>query len=156
MATHPLSSVVAMQLLWTLFAILFATTVVFNSDQINQNQGMIDAEIAAISGSMLIYRNHVAAYSEANPAFVGSAPDPALSLPTWYVKPPELDNYIGGGARYVYMTARLPGLAGALASKTESTNVGTNLGGLLASPIKGNTGIHLPGQIPLNAVVIVQ
>lgn len=145
-----------MPLLWTLFAILFATAVVFNSDQTSQNQGMSDAEVAAMSGSMLVYRNSISAFTEANPAFVGSVADAALGLPTWYIKPPGLSNYVGAGTSYVYLTTALPGLAGALASKTESTNIGTNLGGILSSPNTGNTGIPLPGQIPLSAVVIIQ
>lgn len=156
MAAHLLRTVIAMPLLWTLFAILFATAVVFNSDQFSQNQGMSDAEVAAMSGSMLVYRNSVVAYTEANPTFIGSVSDAALSLPTWYIKPPGLNNYVGAGTSYVYLTAALPGLAGALASKTESTSIGTNQGGLLSSPNTGSTGIHLPGQIPLSAVVIVQ
>ncbi|MBC2385358.1 type IV pilus biogenesis protein PilM [Pseudomonas sp. WS 5096] len=156
MAAHLLCTVIAMPLLWMIFAILFTTAVVFNSDQLSQNQGMSDAEVAAMSGSMLVYRNSVAAYREANPAFIGSVSDAALSLPTWYIKPPGLNNYVGAGASYVYVTTSLPGLVGALASKTESTSIGTNQGGLLSSPNTGSTGIPLPGQIPLSAVVIVQ
>lgn len=156
MAADPLNMVIAMPLLWAIFAIAIATAVTFNANLTSQNIGMSDAEVAAMAGSMLVYRNSVASFSEANPTFVGSVSDPALGLPSWYVKPPGLGNYVGAGKSYVYVTTALPGLAGVLASKTQSTTIGTNQGGVLASPNSGSTGIPLPGQIPLAAVVLVQ
>lgn len=145
-----------MPLIWMFFAVLISSSVLLSTEDINQDQAIRDAEISAMSESMLIYRNLVAAFLDANPAYGGVAPDALLSLPTWYNKPSALNNYITAGTSYVFYSSELRGLAGALASKTESTLVGTNFGGVLSSPNTGNTGILLPAFIPIYAVVIVQ
>ncbi len=134
--------------------IIYAT--LFSSDQTATNQMLMQAEVDAVAGGMMVYRNAVAAYAEANPAFVGVVADAALGLPSWYVKSPYLGHYLIAGRSYVYFSDRLPGLAGALAHRTESTNVGTNYGGVFTSPTAGNTGITLPAQVPPSAVVIIQ
>ena len=145
-----------MPLIWMFFAVMISAAVLLNSNQTHQQQAMHDAEVSAMSGSMLVYRNYVAVFSDANPAFVGSAPDALLNLPDWYKRPVALNNYIVAGKSYVFYSQLLPGLAGELASKTQSTAVGTNLGGFLNSPNTGNTGIALPPVIPVSAVVILQ
>ncbi|WP_324729673.1 type IV pilus biogenesis protein PilM [Pseudomonas chlororaphis] len=145
-----------MPLLWLFFAILLTSQALFNTHQAGITQAMTDAEISATAGSILVYRNFVAMYAESNPAFVGSAGDVQMSIPSWYIRPPGLNNYIVTGRSYVYYTTMLPGLVGSLAAKTESTTVGTNVGGVLNSPNTGNTGIVLPAQVPVAATVIVQ
>jgi hypothetical protein len=144
-----------MPIMWMLVAIIIATSALFSIEQTRQNREIRDAEILALSGSMLVYRNIVAKFSEANPAFVGSASDSALNLPAWYVRPLGLNNYIVAGKSYIFFTDAVPGLAGSLARDTESINVGTNIGGVLISPNTGNTGILLPAQIPVSAVAMI-
>jgi hypothetical protein len=139
--------------LLTLFIIVAA---LMSTTTSNQRFDMKEAEVNAIAGSMMVYRNAVASYAQGNPAVVGVVSDAALGLPAWYVKPPNLGHYLFSGRSYVYFTDRLPGLAGALAHRTESVNVGTNSGGFLSSPTSANTGIALPAQIPFSAVVIMQ
>lgn len=144
-----------MPIIWMLVAIIITTSALFGIEQASQNRAVRDAEVLALSGSMLAYRNVVATFSEANPAFVGSASDSALNLPVWYVRPLNLSNYIVAGKSYIFFTEAVPGLAGSLARETESINVGTNIGGVLISPNTGNTGILLPAQIPVSAVTMI-
>ena len=144
-----------MPVIWVLCAILISTAAVFSFEQTSQNRAVRDAEILALSGSMLVYRNVVATFSTYNPTFVGSASDSALNLPVWYVRPLHLSNYIVAGKSYIFFTEAVPGLAGSLARDTESINVGTNIGGVLISPNTGNTGILLPAQIPVSAVAMI-
>lgn len=145
-----------MPLLWSMLALAFFYAVTFSYDQSTQNQGLKESEVAAMRESLMIYRNHVAAFAQRNPAVVGVVDDLSLDLPDWYVKPPALAHYLTPGTSYVYATPGLPGLVGDLAQKTESINVGTNQGGYLVSPNVGHTGLLLPAQIPQAAVVILQ
>ncbi|WP_080593292.1 type IV pilus biogenesis protein PilM [Pseudomonas fluorescens] len=145
-----------MPLLYLLLALMFSLSVMSHVEKTSKNRGMAVAEIEAVSGSMLLYRNLVASYASANPAQSGSVSDASLSMPNWYVKNPGFGNFITPGGSYVFYTQSLPGLVGALAKKTESTNVGVNQNGVLISPNKVNPGIVLPAQIPNGAVVLVQ
>jgi len=145
-----------MPVLWLIFALLLYCAAIFSSDQSTKNQMMKEAEVMAISESLMIYRNSVAAFAENNPSAVGVMDDSVLNLPSWYVIPPGASHYLATGTSYVYYTQALPGLIGELAVKTESINVGTNQGGYLVSPNVGYTAIPLPAQIPQAAVVIIQ
>ena len=145
-----------MPVLWLLFAVLLSAAVFFDSEQTTLTRNLAVTEISAVSSSMLVYRNIVANYAYANPAMTGSAPDVLLTLPNWYVRPPSLSNYISAGKSYVFFSEPLPGLAGELARRTESTNVGLNQNGVLWVPNKANSGIVLPAQIPNGSVVIIQ
>jgi hypothetical protein len=147
---------VLMPVLWLILALFITTAAVFSTDQRSQNTGMVNAEISATAGNILVYRNAVSIFSESNVAYSGVIPDAALALPTWYTKTLGLGNYAVGGTSYVYYTNALPGLVSALGKKTESTLVGTNTSGVLVTPNTGNTGIALPAQIPAGAVVILK
>lgn len=144
-----------MPLLWFLFAVMFFSAVNFNSDQTVHNQSMAVTEVVAVSSSMLVYRNVVTTYASANPGITGSVPDVVLNLPSWYVKHPYVSNYISAGKSYVFFSQPLAGLAGELALRTESINVGTNQNGVLLAP-NGYSGIVLPAQIPSGSVVLIQ
>lgn len=145
-----------MPLLWVLIVITLSISFLFNSEQATQDKISSVTEITGISISMLVYRNAVAEYASSNPAFSGVVSDTLLSLPSWYVKPPSLSNYIAGGKSYSFYSESLPGLAGELARQTESINVGINQNGVLLSPNIANSGIVLPAQIPLGSVVLIQ
>jgi hypothetical protein len=140
-------------LLLTLFAVSAAW---FGFEQTHQRAVVEAAEVSAQAGSLMVYRNYVATYAEANPSASGSVADTALSLPTWYQKTPNAGNYLQAGTRYVYLTSPLPGVVGSLAQRTESITVGINNAGYLTSPRAGQTGIPVPAQVPLGALVIVQ
>ena len=134
--------------------ILFAS--LFGSNQAHQKQTLQEAEIDAVAGNLMIYRNVVSAYAEANPTTTGAVADATLGLPTWYQRQPGMGNYLVGGKSYVFYTTILPGLVGTLAERSQSMSIGINSGGWLRSPIAGNTGIPLPAQVPQSAVVIIQ
>lgn len=140
-------------LLLTLFAVGLS---IYQSHYFQQNAGLDAAEVSAQAGNLMVYHNQVTAYAEANPSASGSVADTALSLPTWYQKTPNAGNYLQAGTRYVYLASPLPGVVGALAQRTESITVGINNAGYLTSPRAGQTGIPVPAQVPLGALVIVQ
>lgn len=139
-----------------LLTLLIVVAGIFGSGEARQVNLQDRAEASAIAGNMLVYRNAVAAFAEANPTQIGTVPDSALALPTWYVKAPYLSHYMQAGKCYVYYTAFVSGLASALAQKTESVAVGINVNGQLSSPNVVTTGIVLPAQVPLSSVVLVQ
>lgn len=139
-----------------LLTLMIVFSVLFSSAQTDQNLKLAQSEVEAAAENMMVYRNAVASFASSNPAVVGSVSDASMGLPAWYIKSPSLGNYVIAGRSFVYFNARMPGLVDALAQRTESMNVGTNAGGVLYSPTAGNTGIALPGQIPVSAVVINQ
>lgn len=146
----------AMPLYWVVLVVMLSTSFLFNSDQAAQDRIQSAADVSAVSISMLVYRNAVANYVSSNPGFSGVVADGSLNLPSWYVKPQGLGNYVVSGQSYTYYTEFIPGLAGELARRTESINVGTNRNGVLQSPNIANTGIVLPAPIPIGSVVLVQ
>ncbi|OPL21892.1 pilus assembly protein PilM, partial [Pseudomonas aeruginosa] len=75
-----------MQMFWTLFAILGLAASVFLGNIQDWRDTETQGEIAAIAGSMQVYRGAVAAYQASNPAASGTVADTQLGLPTWYVK----------------------------------------------------------------------
>lgn len=148
--------VLAMSAIGYLLVILIVFSAMFGSDQANQNRILQEAEVDAVAGNLMVYRNIVTAYAEANPTAIGTIEDITLGLPTWYQRQPGMSNFLAGGKSYVFYTGSLPGLISNLAGRIESMSVGTNSGGVLTSPKAGNTGIPLPAQVPQSAVVIVQ
>ncbi|WP_440057898.1 type IV pilus biogenesis protein PilM [Pseudomonas fragariae (ex Marin et al. 2024)] len=145
-----------MPMLGFLLALFFIVAALSGSEGVERNQMSLRAESEAIAGSMLVYRNYVSLYAVNNPAASGVIPDSALGLPAWYLRPTYLSNYVSAGKSYVYYTAFVPGLAGAISASTGSINVGTNSGGVLNSSSNGQSIIVLPGQVPVSSVVIVQ
>jgi len=135
---------------------MFSVAVSSQQEQTAKAHVSVVAEVAAVSESLLLYRNIVAAYASTYPSMIGAVPDVSLSLPSWYAKNPSFGNYVASGKSYVFYTQSLPGLVGELARKTESTNVGTNQNGVLSAPNKSNSGIVLPAQIPNGSVVLIQ
>lgn len=145
-----------MPILWLLLTVMFIFASLFHTIQTDIRQDIAVSEVEFLTSSVLLYRNLVVNYADANSTTNGTISDAALVLPSWYRKPPSLTNYVLAGKSYVFFTEPLPGLAGQLAHKTESMNVGINQGGFLSSPNSVSNGLPLPGQIPNGAVVVVQ
>lgn len=139
-----------------LLVLLFVVSVLVRFDHVHQQSAQDAEEAMAQVGSLLVYRNQVTAYAQANPSFTGAVDDSLLGLPSWYQKTPGAGNYLQAGISYVYLPSPLPGVVGLLARRTESSTVGTNQTGQLSSPRVGSTGIALPAQVPQGAVVMVQ
>lgn len=137
-------------------ALMIATSIGYTMRGDIDSKVVISGEIAARSKSMLVYRGFVSAFLDGHPGFIGVVANNGMSLPSWYIPPAEIGNYVAGGVIYVYHTQPPPGLVGELAKVVESITVGTNVGGVLYSPGGGNTGVLLPPQVPLNATVIIQ
>jgi hypothetical protein len=145
-----------MPLYWVLLVFLLSASFFFDSAQTAQDRSMSSADLSTVTVSMLVYRNAVANYLYSNPAASGVIPDGLLNLPSWYVKPQGLNNVVVGAKSYTFYSLSLPGLAGELAKRTESFNVGTNQNGVLLSPNLPNSGIALPAQVPNGSVVLIQ
>jgi hypothetical protein len=145
-----------MPLLWMVVLVAFIAMSTLDNINRNAEERAQRADVSTITISMLVYRNAVAEYASSNPAFIGVVSDALLNLPVWYIKPPNLSNYISSGKSYSFYTTPLPGLSGELASRTESINVGINQHGVLLAPNMANSGIVLPAQIPLGSVVLIQ
>lgn len=142
-----------------LFLLLAALSIgaLFHSATITgQNNLAAKGQIDATSGSMLLYRNAVSAYTASNPHAVGTVQDSLLGLPSWYRKAPGLGNYVSAGTSYVFFTGDMPGLISSIHETTESIAIGVNESGVLVSPSGGAPAIPLPPQVPQRAVVIVQ
>lgn len=140
-------------LLLTLFIVVAALS---GTESLDSHQVSVAAEYEAIAGNMLVYRGFVSQYAVNNPTVSGAISDSALGLPSWFIRSQYLSNYVAAGKSYVFYSAFVPGLASSIADTTASMNVGTNSGGMLNSPGKGQTGIVLPSQVPQSSVVIIQ
>lgn len=140
------------------WAIFFAISVYFGSIFTEERQQLVaqdaDAQAAAISGSMTVYRNAVVQYALAHPTTVGAVSDTSLSLPTWYNKPNGISNYVTGGQGYVYYASPPAELAYQLLKATDNSMLaGIKRSGMLYNPIGGTSTIALPSAIPEAAVV---
>jgi len=145
-----------MPLIGLFLVLIIVVGAVSSNTNIDSLQVFSAAETSAQADNLLIYRNHVSKFADNNPGFVGQVPDATLVLPMWYNEGPGMGNYLSFGMQYVYVTSPSSGLAAKLASESEAITVGINRGGVFYSPRQGNTGINLPSQIPLDAVVIIQ
>ncbi|NMX77832.1 type IV pilus biogenesis protein PilM [Pseudomonas sp. WS 5532] len=142
-----------MQMLWTLFAILgLAGSLMLNNLEFWQDTDA-QGEIAAIGGSMRIYKTALVAYQSNNPAAAGAVADSQLGLPSWYRKTPGIGNVIVGDQAYVFYTQNMPGLASYLYKQSDnSIRVGIKQNGGLYNPGKGYI-TPLPNAIPDGSIV---
>lgn len=112
------------------------------------------AQAGVIVDNMQVYRNAVVLYAAAHPGTTASVPDASLGLPTWYRRIQGIQNYVTGGAGYVYYASTSDGQARALLDRSSGDIlVGVRQGGVLYNPRVGATGIALPSTIPEGAVV---
>ncbi|AJY03111.1 type IV pilus biogenesis protein PilM [Burkholderia sp. SIMBA_043] len=115
----------------------------------------VSQEANVVGDSMRVYRTYVQQYSTANPSYTGQVPDSVL--PTWYVRPTSVNNYVSNGAVYIYNTAPPQGLVTAIATRSSYlTTVGTNVNGLLVGPSIGpaSPSVSIPAPVPQQSVVI--
>ncbi len=140
---------------WALFftiAIFFGSIFVDTQHQLTANN--IVGEASAISGNMMVYRNAVSTYAQANPGATGTVSDASLPLPSWYTKISGVSNYVTGGKGYVYYSNQRPELAYQLLKDTNNTMLsGIKRSGVLYNPISGTSSISIPAAIPDESVV---
>ncbi|WP_445677101.1 type IV pilus biogenesis protein PilM [Pseudomonas aeruginosa] len=142
-----------MQMFWTLFAILGLAASVFLGNIQDWRDTETQGEIAAIAGSMQVYKGAVAAYQASNPAASGTIADAQLGLPSWYVKAPGISNVVQAGKVYVFYSQPKSGLAELLLKRTDNAlTVGIKQNGNLANPRRGVIS-SLPSAIPDGSVV---
>lgn len=144
-----------MQMMCWLFALMIFVGVTASNINDEHTADHQDGESDAIATSMIIYRNHVSNYADANPGYTGAVSDSSLALPTWYRKFSGISGYVTAGRGFVYYSGR-PELVGILMDKTEAITVGFNRNGLLVNPAHGTTAITIPNVIPENAAVYAE
>jgi hypothetical protein len=140
----------------TMLAIIVATNFSAQKTEIREQQAISQGE------SVLIYRNLVHNYAQANPAFTGVVTDSMLTMPSWYTRFPDFQAYAQNGRAYVYFTGEQghsmgrPALESMVGNKTNMTLlIGIARGGFLQSPHGGDTQVALPAAIPEGATVLV-
>lgn len=108
----------------------------------------------SVVGNMMVYRNAVTTYAQANPAVEGLVPDTSLALPAWFTRISTVKNYVNGGLGYVYYKVENDGQAYKMLKESDNDiNVGISRGGFLYNPIAGTTLTALPAGVPEGAVV---
>ncbi|NWB94866.1 type IV pilus biogenesis protein PilM [Pseudomonas gingeri] len=114
----------------------------------------IEGDSSAIAHNLLVYRNALAKYAQANTGITGPVADASLSLPAWFMHLPGVDGYIVAGNSYAFYASPPAGLVAQLAVLTDaSTSVGYVSAGRLISPAAGATAIVIPPTIPDGAAV---
>lgn len=122
---------------------------------INAGNRRVAEEANAIGDSMRVYRAYAQRYASAHTTYTGQLPD--TELPSWYVRPVNVKDYITGGAAYVFSTQPPQGLVGAIAKRSsDMSRVGVSTNGYLIGPSAGpgSITIPLPSAIPAGSVVI--
>jgi hypothetical protein len=106
----------------------------------------------ASAAGFSVYQGALMAYKSAHPAFSGSVPQAALSLPPGVTSVAGWDNLIAGGVLYVYSThATKPAERSALLARaTDPTALGTVTASGVGRLVDGNT-LAVPSAIPLGA-----
>lgn len=135
-------------------ATLLGTIAATRSDDLKEQQQQGQSE--AVVGSMMVYRNKVTAYAQANPTFTGEVENSALALPSWFTPIAGVRNFVAGGQGFVYFagTGAESGQAYLmLKSADNDINVGIKRGSTLYNPIAGTTLVAMPAAIPDDAVV---
>jgi len=148
-----------MQMMIPFLIALIVITGFVDSTMRTTSDFQVVAEATAIGDNMRAYMSYVRQYASANPAFTGNVPDAANPyLPTWYIRPTTVNNWVASGTAYVYNTAPPIGLAGYISKSGYYTlKVGVNSNGLLSGPMTyGVAPIAIPPGVPQNSVVLVQ
>ena len=110
--------------------------------------------------SLLVYRQAVIDYLNANPGFTGTVPDSSLAWPWGYVRDPRWTHVVqAGSALYVYEAgtsgAGRDQLLDQLYRKTVSSfMVGRNAAGTLVSTNGFATGVAVPPAVPNGAILV--
>lgn len=104
---------------------------------------------------MAIYRQAVVTYVRGNLGFSGTVGDGALVFPAGYVRNPLWTNTVSAGMIAVYPSGTVPVdiLADIVRIAEGSMFAGRSMGGVIVSPVRGNTGIPLPTGTP-NGVTV--
>ena len=130
-----------------LIAVFAAGLTMFNAETLSADNAQ--GEVAAISGSMSVYRGYVVTYAQANPGVTGVVSDASLGLPSWFNKMSGVSNYVTGGKGYVYYSNAPGQLTYQLLKDTDnSAFVGIKQSGFVVNPLSGTSSIAVPAAIP--------
>ncbi|WP_248767858.1 type IV pilus biogenesis protein PilM [Pseudomonas sp. MWU12-2345] len=143
-----------MPLYWVILLVLGIALSTLDDLSRRSEELSIEGDSSAIAHNLLVYRNALAKYAQANTGITGSVADASLSLPAWFMHLPGVDGYIVSGNSYAFYASPPAGLVAELAVLTDaSTSVGYVSSGRLISPSSGATAIVIPPTIPDGAAV---
>lgn len=143
-----------MPLFWVLLLVLGIAISTLDDISHRSEESSIVGDASAIAHNLLVYRNALAKYAQANTGITGTVADASLSLPPWFMHLPGVGGYIVAGNSYAFYASPPAGLVAELAMLTDaSTSVGYVSAGRLISPATGATAIVIPPTIPDGAAV---
>lgn len=130
--------------------LMFAIAILLLALGITQMMGQ-DAsrqpERAAVEGeNFLTYKDAVREYIQNNPGYDGSINESALDLPGTYQNL-GWSSEAESGEAWIYGDMPPGGLREAVESTGQAINLGRKEGGMLVSPVYGDTGISVPGFV---------
>jgi len=107
---------------------------------------------------MAAYQSWVAAYAKPRPTTSAAIADTSLGMPTWFVKPAGVGNYISGGKGYVWVSQANQAQAMRLASAAQGRAQGgiKAADGRLQIPGSPVPGPVLPAAIPVGSLVVTR
>lgn len=122
----------------------------------SQNAAFIHMQQSGISDSVGIYRGSVLTYAAANPTLAGSVSDSSLALPSWFVKPAYLQNYVFNGEAFVFYGNSNDPIGLKLRSYVSYPGEsGIAVNGMLTDPASGAVYAALPAAIPNGSFVVM-
>lgn len=143
-----------MPLYWVLLLVIGITTSTLGDLSRRTEESSLRGDASTIAHNLLIYRNALAVYAQANTGTSGPVADASLSLPPWFVHLPGIEGYVVAGNSYAFYASPPAGLVAELAALTDSSmSVGFVSLGHLISPTAGTTAILIPPSIPNGAAV---
>lgn len=144
--------------MWVLTVVVIVTAITghFATSYLNATEAVVaEKKASVLAVNMAVYRQAVLKYLRTNPAFNGTVPDGSLTFPTGYTRNPAWTNIVSAGNVAVYPGTTLPVdiLSDLVRISEGSYFAGRSTGGMIFSPVRGNTGITLPSGTPNNVAV---
>lgn len=137
-----------------MFAIGIMLTALAASSLIGQDSQRHIGIAKAQSANFLVYRDAVRKYIMDHSGHTGIIDESNLDLPDTFVNM-GWSNRAASGQAWVYGNMAPEGLRRAVEAKDQQINLGRKDGGVLISPVHGNTGIAVPGFVAAGQVAAV-
>lgn len=129
-----------------MFAICVLLTALAVSSLIGQGSQRQTGMAEAQSGNFLVYRDAVREYIMNHPGHTGVIAETSLDLPGTFSNM-GWNSEAASGEAWVYGDMAPEGLRRAIEKMDQPISVGQKEGGVLVSPVHGNTGIAVPGFV---------
>ena len=126
------------------------------SEMDSQNASFLHMQQSGIADSVGIYRGSVLTYASAKPTVTGAVADSSLLLPSWFVKPAYLQNYVFDGEAFVFYGSSTDPIGLKLRSAVSYPGEsGIAVNGKMTDPASGAVYATLPAAIPNGSFVVM-